>query len=76
MCPVAACGCRTLFSILDECTQFFPRLRQTRAANAGAFEDQAVLDFCDCRMRLSQGNYSLLTSLFKVFLIIVKSSRV
>ena len=66
MCPVAACDCRTLFSRLDECTEFSPCVRQTRAANAGAFEDTAVQDFCGCRMRLPQGN-SLLTSLFEVF---------
>ena len=52
----------TFFSRLDGCTDFFPCVRKTRADNAPAFEDPAVLDLCGCRMRLSQGN-SLLTSL-------------
>ena len=60
-----------LFSRLDECTGLFPCVRQTRAANAPAFQDPAVLDFCGCRMRLPQGN-SLVTSLS---LLLQQSSR-
>ena len=62
MCAVAA----PLFSRLDECTELFPCVRQTRAANAPAFEDPAVLDFCGCRMSLPQENF-LVTSLLLLF---------
>ena len=46
--PFHVSGCRMRlphpFSRLDECTELFPCVRQTRAANAPAFEDPAVLD--------------------------------
>ena len=38
-------------------------------SNASALEDPAVLDFCDCRMRLPQGNY------FVTSLLLEQSSR-
>ena len=46
--------------------ELFPCVWQTRAANAPAFEDPAVLVFCGCRMHLPQGN-TLLTSLLLLF---------
>ena len=45
MFAAAAYGCRTFFSRLDEYTELFPGVQKTSAANAGAFENPAVLDF-------------------------------
>ena len=68
--PIHVSGCHMrlphLFSRLDECTEFFPCVRQTLVTNAPAFEDPAMLDFCDCRMRLPQENF-LLTSILLLF---------